>query len=223
MLPGGLVLRREELFAVVAVGHVDGGQGIVAGDPVLDGQHGAGGFHVLDGQSIVAHAQTQQYIEVRLFFVHQQGLANGIAHDLLGTAGEGVGICHAHRGLGHGTVLADDGYHIEAVVHQDFVDGFCFPVQAHAKHQTDLLVSGPLAKQDDLFHTAETSVTFGFHFTGGEGYEVVFFFFVKLCGPGLNSFVLTGAAGHGFGQVAFFAANLVAVGTAVGHRVHLFL
>jgi len=47
-------------FLVIGIRKVDRRQGIVASDPVLDGQNRGGGRTVLKKKGIMAHAQAQQ-------------------------------------------------------------------------------------------------------------------------------------------------------------------
>ena len=145
----------------IAVGAVDGGRGIVAGDPVLGHQGGDGGVAVLIEQGVVAHAQAQTDVQLGLGPVEQLGLGDGVAHGLLqqlqldgaqpvGTLGEdGLGG-DPGLSLGDGAGFADHGDHLKAVFPQHPVHNGGLLVQSAAEAQAQAGIAHAVGELHNL-------------------------------------------------------------------------
>ena len=181
----------------------------MAGDAVLDRQHGHRGLGILHKQGVVADAQAQHQVKLGLLFVEQQRLPDGVAHRLgFAVSAHRLSVGDAQKILGNRAVFADDRDDLKTVIFQNLHHFLRLLEQAGAEGQADLFVAGAVQEFDDLDHAGILAVTARFGQGGTVGDPVVFRVPVQLFGLLLNCRVLAGAFRQGLGHILFCASAL---------------
>jgi len=102
---------------------MDGGQGIVAEQAVLDGQNRAHGLGVLEEKRIVPDAKPQEHVKLRTHLIDDHGLEHRVAHGF--PVGAGIDLVlgfDAEHGLGLAADLAADRGDLKAVGDQNLMN-----------------------------------------------------------------------------------------------------
>jgi len=139
--PGQGKSRLSLEFLIVGMHRVHRRQGVVARDPVLGGQHGAVSLRVLEKQGIVAHAETEDDVEVGLLAVENLGLQQGVAHRLEAAGTDLLRIPDADALLGYGSAVARHRGQGEPVGLDDVGHHAGFFLQAAAEGQSQFLAA----------------------------------------------------------------------------------
>ncbi len=137
--------------AIIAIYIVNGCQGVVPQHTVLDGQHRAGRFGVLEKQGIVAYAQAQHYVEVGFFPVENHGLKDGVAHDFGGVRVNLLVFAEADVFLGNAPHLADCRDNFKSSAGKNFIYRVGLVPQPHAEGQAEPPVAHLAGKFHDFF------------------------------------------------------------------------
>ena len=117
---------------------------------VLDGQHGGRGLQMAQGQGVVAHAESQQHVEVHLGPVHQLGLEHGIAHAFRLLRVEQILAREAQLALGQPARLANGGNCFQTLGLEDFRRSRGLAPQADTKEQAQAMVAHGPGKGHDF-------------------------------------------------------------------------
>ena len=173
-------VSEGELLFVVGGGGVEGSGRVVACNAIFCYQGGHIGLGVAVKETVVAYAEADHYVEIRLGLVQEAGLEDGVAH--CGTYLLAFGR-DVHGGLCTAFDLADYGIWLEAVGPKDAGKYTSLIDEAYAVGDAYLTGTYATGEFHDFLYPCPLAVTFVLDFCTRDHYVMIPVFIIAYRRP----------------------------------------
>ena len=142
----GLWTVWVQQIPVIAVRSVECAEWVMRKNLILDSEYRCRSLRIPEKQRIMADAQTERNIEIRVAVVEQLRLSDGVAHGV-------SAVFNALMRLVDPTDLADDRFHGKVMSFEDRSQNLCFFNKTHAERNAELLKAAAVSEIDNFHNT----------------------------------------------------------------------